>query len=195
MSEEERTMTLEQRVKRFRNFAAGKLRLFYSYRTLALFFAGMNMLFSIGKIKTAFAKDKENEQQGVSSNNGVKQLGQSVVKALGNAAGWTIGEAAGCAAFAKWGASIGTMFGPGVGTVIGGIVGLVGGGVGMAIFDKITKAVVGRDIADDIEAENLAKTQEGQAQLLQYTVKQAQEGKAIPVDVQQATQKLIAQYA
>lgn len=41
MSEEERTMTLEQLVKRFRNFAAGKLRLFYSFRTLALFFAGM----------------------------------------------------------------------------------------------------------------------------------------------------------
>lgn len=41
MSEEESTMTLEQLVKRFRNFAAGKLKLFYSYRTLALFFAGM----------------------------------------------------------------------------------------------------------------------------------------------------------
>jgi len=41
MSEEEKTMTLEQLVKRFRNFAAGKLRLFYSFRTLALFFAGM----------------------------------------------------------------------------------------------------------------------------------------------------------
>lgn len=41
MSEEEKTMTLEQLVKRFRNFAAGKLKLFYSFRTLALFFAGM----------------------------------------------------------------------------------------------------------------------------------------------------------
>ena len=41
MNEEERTMTLEQLVRRFRNFAAGKLKLFYSYRTLALFFAGM----------------------------------------------------------------------------------------------------------------------------------------------------------
>lgn len=41
MSEEERTMTLEQLVSRFRNFAAGKLKLFYSFRTLALFFAGM----------------------------------------------------------------------------------------------------------------------------------------------------------
>ena len=41
MSEEESTMTLEQLVKRFRNFAAGKLKLFYSFRTLALFFAGM----------------------------------------------------------------------------------------------------------------------------------------------------------
>ena len=138
---------------------------------------------------------KENEQKGISSNNGAKQLSQSVVKALGNAAGWTIGEAAGCAAFAKWGASIGTMFGPGVGTLIGGIVGLVGGGVGMALFDKITKVVVGRDVADDIEAEKLATTQEGQAQLLQYTVQQAQAGKNVPIDVQQATQKLIAQYA
>ncbi len=41
MSEEEKTITLEQLVKRFRNFAAGKLKLYYSFRTLALFFAGL----------------------------------------------------------------------------------------------------------------------------------------------------------
>ena len=159
----------------------------------ALFFAGINMLCSIGKIKTAFAKDKENEQKGVSSNEGVKQLGQSVFKALGNAAGWTVGEAAASAAFAKWGARLGTMFGPGVGTAIGGVIGLVGGGIGMTLMDKISKAIVGDDVADKIEAENKSKTQQGQTELLQYTVQQAQAGKALPADVQQALSKLMLQ--
>ena len=161
----------------------------------ALLFAGMNMLFSIGKIKKAFAKDKENEQNGISSNNGIKQVGQTVVKGIGGAVGWTIGEAAGAAAFAKWGAKIGTTFGPGVGTVVGALAGLVCGSVGMTVVDKLSNLVFGKDVADKIEAENLAKTNEGQAQILQYTVQQAQSGKPLPVDVQQATQKIIAQYA
>ena len=63
------------------------------------------------------------------------------------------------------------------------------------LFDKISNKIVGRDVADKIEAENLSKTPEGQVQLLQYTMQQAQAGKSVPVDVQQATQKLIAQYA
>ena len=41
MTEEDKTMNLKQLVDRFRNFAAGKLRLYYSFRTLALFFSGM----------------------------------------------------------------------------------------------------------------------------------------------------------
>ena len=41
MAEEDKSMTLKEMVDRFRNFAAGKLRLYYSFRTLALFFSGM----------------------------------------------------------------------------------------------------------------------------------------------------------
>ena len=41
MAEEDKNMTLKEMVDRFRNFAAGKLRLYYSFRTLALFFSGM----------------------------------------------------------------------------------------------------------------------------------------------------------
>ena len=41
MAEEDKSMTLKEMVDRFRNFAAGKLHLYYSFRTLALFFSGM----------------------------------------------------------------------------------------------------------------------------------------------------------
>ena len=41
MTEEDKKMNLKELVDRFRNFAAGKLRLYYSFRTLALFFSGM----------------------------------------------------------------------------------------------------------------------------------------------------------
>jgi hypothetical protein len=41
MTEEDMKMNLKELVDRFRNFAAGKLHLYYSFRTLALFFSGM----------------------------------------------------------------------------------------------------------------------------------------------------------
>lgn len=41
MTEEDKKMNLKELVDRFRNFAAGKLHLYYSFRTLALFFSGM----------------------------------------------------------------------------------------------------------------------------------------------------------
>ena len=41
MTEEDKKMNLKEMVDRFRNFAAGKLHLYYSFRTLALFFSGM----------------------------------------------------------------------------------------------------------------------------------------------------------
>lgn len=41
MAEEDKNMTLKELVDRFRNFAASKLHLYYSFRTLALFFSGM----------------------------------------------------------------------------------------------------------------------------------------------------------
>ena len=151
-----------------------------------LFFMGIEFLLSFGKIKTAFEKDSET---------GWKQLGQTTVKAAGNAAGWALGEAAALWAFTKAGAAIGTAFGPGVGTLIGGAVGLIGGGLGMWLAGKATKALVGQDVADDIEAKKLANSQQGQVQLLQNTMQRMQSGEKVSPQAQQAVQKLMAQYA
>jgi len=65
----------------------------------------------------------------------------------------------------------------------------------MWLAGKATKALVGDDVVNKIHAENLAKTTEGQTQLLQYTIEQAQSGKKVPPEVQQAATKLIYQYA
>ncbi len=151
-----------------------------------LFFMGIELLMGLGKIKTAFEKDNET---------GMKQLGQTAVKGAGNAAGWALGEAAALAAFTKWGASIGTAFGPGIGTLIGGAVGLVGGGLGMWLAGKVTKGLVGQDVADDIEAKKLAQSQEGQVQLLQNTMQRMQSGEKVSAQAQQAVQKIMTQYA
>ena len=151
-----------------------------------LLFMGLEFAMSFGKIKTAFGKDNET---------GMKQLGQTTLKAAGNAAGWALGEAAALAAFTKWGASIGTAFGPGVGTLIGGAVGLIGGGLGMCLAGKLTKGLVGQDVADGIEAEKMASTQEGQVQLLQNTMQRMQSGEKVSANAQQAVQKIMTQYA
>ncbi len=151
-----------------------------------LAFAAIEVIMSLDKIKTAFNKDSET---------GWKQLGQTSVKAAGNAAGWALGEAAGIWAFTKLGASIGTALGPGIGTAIGGAVGLIGGGIGMWLFGKGTKALVGQDVADDIQAKELTKTNEGQVQLLQNTIQRMQNGEKVSAQAQQAVQKVLAQYA
>ena len=126
---------------------------------------------------------------------GMKQLGQTTVKGIGAAAGWTLGEAAGKWAFAKWGAKIGSKVHPLLGTLIGGAVGFVCGGIGMWLTGKGTRAIIGQDVADDIEAKKLAKSQEGQVQLLQNTMQRIQKGEKVSADAQQAVQKLMAQYA
>ena len=151
-----------------------------------LLFMGLEILMGVGKIKTAFEKDNET---------GMKQLGQTLVKGAGNAAGWAIGEAAALWAFTKAGAAIGTAFGPGIGTLIGGAVGLVGGGLGMWLAGKCTKALVGQDVADDIEAKKLAKSSEGQVQLLQNTMQRIQSGEKVSPEAQMAVQKLMTQMA
>lgn len=161
----------------------------------ALLFAGMCFAGGIGKIKTAFAKDKENEQNGISSNLGWKQVAQTTTKSIGTAAGWSLGCATGKWAFSKIGAKIGTMLGGGIGAAIGGIIGFVGGGLGMWLSGKATEAIAGKDVADDIEAENLTKTPEGQVALLQHTVQNMQAGKEVPLQAQQAAQKILTQYA
>lgn len=151
----------------------------------SVIFAGLELLCGIDKIKTAFAKDKKS---------GRKQMMQTGVKAVGNAAGWALGEAAGVWAFASLGAKIGTVFGPGVGTAIGGVIGALCGSIGMWLAGKATRAIVGEDVADKIQAENMTKTQEGQAQLLTYTAQKVQEGKA-DKETALAFGRLASQYA
>ena len=147
---------------------------------------GFEFLFDFGKLKTAFQKDNET---------GMKQLGQTTVKGLGAAVGWTAGEATAKWAFAKYGAKIGTKLGGLWGTLIGGIVGVTGGSIGMWLTSKATRKIVGQDVADKVETAKLAKTQEGQVQLLQTTLQRMQKGENVSPEAQMAVQKLMAQYA
>ena len=159
-----------------------------------LMFFGFEFIGGWSKIQAAFAKDKENEQKGESTNLGWKQLGQTSVKGAGNAFGWIAGEAAGMYAFSKWGAKIGQKLGAGAGSALGRIIPLVGAGIGMCLTGKLVKTLVGRDVGDKIEAENLAKTEEGQMTMLQYAMEQAQDGKQLPPEVLSAATKIAAQY-
>ena len=159
-----------------------------------LMFFGMEFLMGWSKIRAAFTKDKENEQKGESTNLGWKQLGQTTVKGAANSFGWIAGEAAGMYAFSKWGAKIGQKLGAGAGSALGRIIPLVGAGIGMCLTGKLVKALVGRDVGDKIEAENLAKTEEGQMTMLEYARQQIQDGKDVPLEVQSATTKIYAQY-
>ncbi len=151
-----------------------------------LFFAAVELLMGYDKIKTAFGKD---------SDTGMKQLTQTGVKAVGNAAGWAVGEAAALWAFTKAGAAIGTALGPGIGTVVGGAIGLIGGGIGMWLAGKATESLMGQDVADEIESQKLAQSNEGQVQLLQNTMQRIQKGEDVSLDAQQAAQKLATLYA
>ena len=121
-----------------------------------------------GKIRSAFSKD---------STTGVKQLGQTSVKAAGSIIGWTVGEAVGAAAGAKIGAAVGTAFCPGLGTAIGAVAGLVGGSIGTWAMGKLTHKIVGEDVGSKVEVQKMKKTAQGQQQLLQLTLAQAQEDK------------------
>ena len=163
-----------------------------------LFFMGIEFLMAAlleKKFTKAFDADKENAKNGVKTNYGWTQIGQTTVKATGNAAGWALGEAAGMWAFTKWGAKIGSKVHPLLGTLIGGAVGLVGGGLGMWLAGKGTKALVGDDVANKIEAKNLASTQEGQVQLLQNTMQRIESGEKVSAQAQMAIQKMKTQMA
>ncbi len=132
------------------------------------FFAAMEFIMDFGKIRSAFSKD---------STTGVKQLGQTSVKAAGSIIGWTVGEAVGAAAGAKLGASLGTVVCPGLGTAIGAVAGLIGGSIGTWAMGKLTHKIVGEDVGSKVEVQNMKKTAQGQQQLLQLTLSQAQEDK------------------
>lgn len=149
-----------------------------------LMFAGLELLLGMGKISTAFSKDNET---------GFKQLGQTTVRGIGSAVGWATGEALGVWGMAAMGAKIGTVFGPGVGTAIGGVIGLIGGSIGCWLAGKATKAIVGEDVADEVEAKKMAKGAQGQEQLLNLVVQKVQAGEKVPDNVIQAAQNVALQ--
>ena len=150
-----------------------------------LFMFGIEMLMNIGKIRTAFSKDGKT---------GAKQVGQSVFKAAGNTAGWMLGESFGTWACAKAFAKAGSKINPVWGTAIGALAGMVCGMVGCFISGKVTKAIVGEDVANKVEAEKLSQTQDGQIQLLQSAYEKVQKGQADPATVM-AVQKVLNSYA
>ena len=153
-------------------------------------FALFDFAFGIGNIKRAFAKDRENRENGIYTNYGLKQLGQTTVKGLGSGIGWGVGEALANFSFSKWGTKIGSKARPWIGAGLGGVVGVVGGSVGLMILGRITKALVGNDIGEKIAAEDMAKTPEGQIKLLQGVYEKAKKGEASP-EAQAALQKAV----
>ncbi|MCM1004317.1 MAG: hypothetical protein NC408_08260 [Candidatus Gastranaerophilales bacterium] len=142
-----------------------------------------DMVFSAGKIWTAFT----HKDGGVET--GLAQTGQSVVKAAGNAFGWVAGKAAGGWAGAKLGAMIGSAY-PGVGTAIGAVVGFIGGSLGMWAMGKVTKKLVGEDVATGLEAKDKKNTAQGQQELLSLVVQRAQAGEKVPDKVMKAAENV-----
>jgi len=155
-------------------------------------FAGFEFITGMGNIKKAFEKDRENKENGVKTNYGMKQLGQTTIKGLGSGAGWGIGEAIFNWGYSKWGTKLGTKLHPSVGTISGGVIGLVGASIGMMVLGRITKKLVGEDIGAKLEAQELAQTPEGQVQLLQTVYQKAQKGEASP-EAKAALQKVLSQ--
>lgn len=155
-------------------------------------FALFDFALGLGNIKKAFEKDAENKENGVKTNYGLKQLGQTTIKGLGSGIGWGVGEALANFAFGKWGTKLGTKKFPGAGAGFGGVAGVVGGSLGMMLLGRLTHALVGDDIGEKIKAQELTQTPEGQVQLLQAVYEKAKKGEASP-EAQAALQKAMAQ--
>ncbi|MBQ4114596.1 hypothetical protein IJD34_04250 [bacterium] len=147
------------------------------------------------KVKTAQAKDAENAEKGIYTEYGKKQKTQTITKGITNTIGWCIGESLSVLAWSKVGATVGTAIGPGIGTAIGAIIGFLGGSLGMWLAGKGTKAIVGEDVANRIEAENKAKTPEGQLELIQTTAEAMQKGEKVNPFAQQAVNQILTTYA
>ena len=144
-------------------------------------FAGLEFAMDFGKIQTAFSKD---------SNTGWTQMKQTAIKGVGSAVGWAVGEGIGAFAGAKLGAMAGTAIAPGVGTAIGAVAGLIGGSIGCWLMGKVTHKIVGQDVGTKVEVENMKKTAQGQQQLLQLTLQQAQDDKKVNQRTVQALQNV-----
>ncbi len=151
-----------------------------------LLIGGIEFLGSIGKIKTAFEEDKKT---------GLKQLGQTTVKSVVGAFAWQGGEALGI-----WGASkltpmIASKFGGKWATIAAVIARPLCGLFCNWLGRKAAKKVVGQDVADKIQARKAAETNEGQMEIVQTVLAQAQNGQKVDPQALQAIQKLYTMYA
>ena len=162
---------------------------------LGLAFGAIEIVMNFSKIKTAFQKDRENREKGIKSNLGAKQTVQTVVKAAGNTVGYAAGETLGVWAAAKYGAKIGTKCGGLTGTLIGAVAGVACGSIGMWIAGRGTRALVGDDVSNKIEAENLLATSEGQQELLMNVAESIQKDKKADIGTMQAVTSAISMYA
>lgn len=162
---------------------------------IGLAFGALEIIMNLNKITSAFAKDKENAENGIKTNYGKKQTSQTVVKATGNAVGWAVGETLGVLAAAKYGAKIGTKCGGLVGTVIGSVAGIALASIGMWIAGKGTRAIMGDDVANKIEAEKLLATEEGQQELLLDVAQSIQKDKKADMKTINAVSSAISMYA
>ncbi len=154
-----------------------------------IIFGAMEFVSDFDNLKNAFSKD---------TTTGMKQVGQTSAKAAGSIIGWTVGEAVGAWAGAKIGAAVGTAFCPGLGTAIGAVAGLVGGTVGCHYLSKFAKWIVGEDVGAKVKVDKMKRTSQGQQQLLQLTLPQAQEdqkNKKLDPKVAQALNNVYQSYA
>lgn len=184
---------IKEQAQRLLDFGGKNMKFTQAFKRAGGWFAvgmgALEILMNWSKVQTAQAKDAENAQKGIVTNYAKKQKTQTIVKGLSNAAGWAVGEAIGILAYAKLGAAVGTTLGPGVGTLIGAGIGLVCGSIGMWATSKTTKKLLGEDVANKIEAENMTQTAEGQTELLKTAMEAAQKGQPMDAATQVALQK------
>lgn len=146
----------------------------------------MEFLSSKDKISAAFSKDNKT---------GWTQVGQTTVKGVGSAIGWAAGDALGVWGCTKLLAAAGTAISPGLGTAVGAVAGMIVGSIGCWLTGKLTKKLVGQDVGDKIQAEQLASTSEGQVQLLQNTMQRMKKGEQVDPKAQRAVQNIMSQYS
>ena len=118
----------------------------------------------IGNIKKAREEGK-----------GWAQFGQSLTKFGANYLGYMAGETIGIWAGAKLGALIGSVV-PGLGTAIGAIAGMLCGTIVSHYAGLGARKLVGDNLSNEIQTNNLTKTSEGVEQIKQDLRAQAEKG-------------------
>ena len=190
------TKTIAENVKQLKSFSNMDFKKAFEKTggKVGLAFGFLEVIMNFSKIQAAFAKDKENKENGINTNLGAKQTVQTVVKAAGNTIGYAAGETFGVWAAAKYGAKIGTKCGGLTGTLIGAVAGVACGSLGMWIAGKGTRALVGDDVSNKIEAEKKLASAEGQQELLMDVAQSIQKDKNADVKTINAVTSAISMY-